>query len=266
MKIFKYWVAEKSRVEVYGEVKEITTYGGSNISVNDAALKARDKVELVKRKIQGETDIFEDYEVEIREEILKVLDDKTIITRNRYGAQVMNAESLMFLDIDKPKVTLGSLFKRSVPGGGKQQIFEMVKKVAATPKYAGFGFRVYETYQGARVIVTGRDFDARDGLTLDMMRDFNADPLYAAICRKQGCFRARLTPKPNRMKMKAYKVNFPREAVDIQFEGWLQAYEQASRSFSVCNFVEQIGTSHGTSEAIRLHDEMTGANLHLPLA
>jgi hypothetical protein len=98
------------------------------------------------------------------------------------------------------------------------------------------------------------------------MSDFNVDPLYAAICRTQGCFRARLTPKPWRMKMKAYKVKYPREGADLQFDQWLQGYEQASKGYSVCKFVENAGASHGTSEALRLHDEATGANLRLPLA
>jgi hypothetical protein len=265
MKIFKYWIAEKSRVEIQGELKEITTYGGSNLSLDDALLKAKDKMVKVIRKINGESDVFDDYEVEIREEILQVIDDHTIITRNRYGAQVMNAESLMFLDIDKPKPAgLGGLFKKSA-GSDKEKIFDMVRKLAANSKYAGLGFRIYETYQGARVIVTGRDFDARERSTLDMMNDFNTDPLYASICRKQGCFRARLTPKPYRMKMKAYKVKYPRE-MDIQFDNWLQTYEHESRGFSVCRFVEQTGSGSGSSEAVRLHDEMTGAGPHLPLA
>lgn len=266
MKIFKYWIAEKSRIEIQGEMKDLTTYGGSNISLDDAALRARDKMELVKRKINGEPDVFEDYVVEIREEILQVIDDKTIVTRNRYGAQVLNAENLMFIDIDKPKPAgLGGLFKKSA-GSDKEKIFEMVRKLAGNSKYAGLGFRLYETFQGARVIVTGRKFDPQEPFAMEMMREFNSDPLYASICRKQGCFRARLTPKPHRMKMKAYRVKYPREAVDIQFDNWLQTYEQAGKGFSVCNFIEQTGASHSVSEAIRFHDEMTGANLHLPLA
>jgi hypothetical protein len=266
MKIFKYWIAEKSRIEIQGEMKDLTTYGGSNLSPEDAALKAKDKMEKVRRKINGEDHIFDDYEVEIREEILQMVDDKTIITRNRYGAQVMNAESLMFLDIDKPKTSLGSFFKKSTPESNKERIFEMVRKQAESSKYAGLAFRMYETYQGARVIVTGRNFDARDRETQSLMGDFNVDPLYAAICRKQGCFRARLTPKPWRMKMKAYKVRYPRETLDIQFDAWLQTYEQASKDFSVCKFIGNAGTSHGASEAVRLHDEVTGASLRLPLA
>ena len=267
MKIYKYWTIEKSRVDIQGEMKDLTTYGGSNISLDDAALNARTKMEKVKRKIQGDRHVFDDYEVEIREEILQTLDDKTIITRNRYGAQVLNAEALLFLDIDKPKPAgLAGLFKKSTPEGDKERIFDMVRKQAESPRYAGLGFRIYETYQGARVIVTGRAFDARDRETQSLMNDFNVDPLYAAICRKQGCFRARLTPKPWRMKMKAYKVRYPGESADIQFDGWLQQYEQASKSFSVCRLIGNVGASHGASEAVRLHDDLTGASLRLPLA
>lgn len=266
MKIFKYWIAEKSRVEIYGEMKDITTYGGSNDSIDDAASKAKDKMEKVKRKINGERRIFDEYEVEIREEILKVIDDKAIITRNRYGAQVLNAESLMFLDIDKPKTSFGSLFKKSSPQQDKENIYEMVRKLAGGSKYSGLNFRIYETFQGARVIVLGKDFNPQDNATFSMMKEFNCDALYTSICRKQNCFRARLTPKPRRINLQSYKVRYPLETVDIQFENWLQNYERESRNYNVCKFIGQVGTSHFIPEAVRLHDELTGATSHLPLA
>lgn len=267
MKIFKHWTAEKRRVNIEGEEKEITTYGGSNISIEEAAIQAKEKMEKVIRKINGESGIFDDYQVEIREEILQTVDEKTIITRNRYGAQVMNAENLMFLDIDKPKASLGGFFKKSSPEQDKEKIFEMVRKLATSSKYEGLAFRLYETYQGARVIVLGKSFDPLERATQDMMNEFNCDKLYATICKKQGCFRARLTPKPYRIKMKAYKVNYPREGMDGAFGSWLQSYERESRNYSVCRFVEQIGAStFGTTEAVRIHDEVAGVAVHLPLA
>jgi len=266
MKIFKYWIAEKSKVEIYGEMKEITTYGGSNISIDDASIKAKEKMEKVKRKINGEKGIFDEYETEIREEILKVVDDHAIITRNRYGAQVLNAEKLMFLDIDSPKPSFGSLFKKSSPQQDKEKIFEMVRNLAASSKYSGLNFRIYETFQGARVIVLGKDFNPQDGATLGMMKEFNCDALYTAICRKQNCFRARLTPKPRRINMQSYKVKYPLEAVDIQFDHWLQGYERESRNFNVCKLIGQAGASQYIPEAVLLHDEITGATSHLPLA
>ncbi len=266
MKLFKYWASEKQKVKVWGEEKEITCYGGSNVSLEDAAVKAKEKMEMLKRKIGGDRSVFRDYEIEIREEILRTVDEKSIITRNRYGAQVLNAESLMFLDIDKPKTSLGGLFKKSDPQRDKAMIFEQIRKTAANPKYQGLGFRIYETFQGARVIVLGREFSTKDRSTYEMMRDFNCDALYVAICRKQGCFRARLTPKPYRMRMQSYKVRYPSDGNDSEFQSWLSIYEQSSRNFSVCNFVEQIGASQYAGEVVQLHDEITGVNVNQPLA
>ncbi len=268
MKIFQYWVKEKVKIQITGNTQEIFVYGGSNISLDDAALQTQYKAELIQRKINGERNPFEDYEVEIREELLKTLSDNIVVTRNRYGAQVLNAQNLLILDIDKPKSQgILGLFKKKSAAGEKERIFAMIREKAAKAQYAEFGFRVYETFQGARVIVTGRDFDARDDFTKALMKDFNTDALYAAICAKQGCFRARLTPKPSRIKIKNYRVNYPREAEDdIQFENWLQNYERVSRDFSVCRFIELLGRSYGASEAIRLHDDLSGAGANLPLA
>ena len=102
-----------------------------------------------------------------------------------------------------------------------------------------------------------------------MMDEFNCDPLYTTLCNKQGCFRARLTPKPYRMKMSPYKVNFPRdpkEGVDTEFQRWLAEYERESRNFSVCKFIAQIGTSQDMSEVVRLHDQITGIDYPQRLA
>lgn len=266
MKIFKYWTSEKQKVKISGEEKEITCYGGSNVSLEDAAVKAKEKMEKLKRKISGDRSVFKDYEVEIREEILQIVDDNSIITRNRYGARVLNAATLMFLDIDKPKALFGGLFKKSDPQQDKAKIFEQIRKTAASPKYKDLGFRVYETFQGARAIVLGKEFTTKDHTTYEMMNDFNCDSLYVAICRKQGCFRARLTPKPYRMKMQSYKVKYPSDGDDLEFQNWLSIYEQASRNFSVCKFVEQAGASQSVSDVVRLHDEITGAYMNQALA
>ncbi len=267
MKVFKFWTVEKQTILIDGRKEEITCYGGSNASVEDARRAAREKAEKIQRKIAGEKQLFEEYEVEIREEVLQAIDDHAVITRNRYGAQVLNVEKLMILDIDKPKAAggLGGLFKKRDQRSRKTEIFDMVRKLG-TSKYGQYGFRIYETYQGARVIVLGRDFDPRDDKTKKMMDEFNCDPLYTMLCIKQGCYRARLTPKPHRLRMRRYKVKFPREETDYQFEQWLAKYESASRSFSVCKFVEQVGAMHSLPEVVRLHDEVTGVGYSQRLA
>ncbi|MCL4527916.1 MAG: hypothetical protein M1282_00695 [Chloroflexi bacterium] len=266
MKLFKIWISEKGKIVIDGEEKEVVCYGGSNASVEEARSRAKEKIERLQRKINGDKRVLADYEVEIREEILQTIDDKSIITRNRYGAQVLNAENLMFLDIDKPKASFGSLFKKSDRQQDKAKIFELIRKLASSPKYSMFGFRLYETFQGARVIVLGKEFAPHDSATLSMMREFNCDPLYASICRKQNCFRARLTPKPYRMNMKAYKVQYPRDGEDVEFQKWLQNYEYQSRNFSTCKFIEHVGASHAVTEAVRVHDDITGTTVNLQLA
>jgi hypothetical protein len=266
MKIYKHWAVEKQKILIDGVEQLITCYGGSNTSIEDAHSRAKAKAEIIKRKIKGEKHLFDGYEAEIREEILEIIDDHSVITRNRYGAQVLNAETLLILDIDKPKTSLADIFRKKDAGQDKLKIFDMVRKLASTPKYQVYGFRIYETYQGARVIVLGKDFDPRHPDTRKIMNEFNCDALYMTLCQKQNCFRARLTPKPYRMKIRRYKVQYPREGDDAELRQWLAEYERESRNFSVCKFIEQAGARQYVDDVVRLHDEITGANFHQPLA
>lgn len=266
MKIYTYWVTEKQRILIDGTQQEITCYGRSNVSTEEARGKAREKAQKVQRKIAGEKHLFDEYEAEIREEILQIIDDHSAITRNRYGAQVLNAENLMILDIDKPRSSFADMFKKKDAASDKARIFDMVRKLAATPKYKDFGYRVYETYQGARVIVLGKSFDPRHPETKKMMDEFNCDPLYTRLCIKQACYRARLTPKPYRLNMRAYKVKFPRIGDDPEFQQWLANYQTESRNFSVCRLVDEIGTRHSLNDVIRCHDDLSGVNYRQSLA
>lgn len=266
MRIYRYWVIEKGVVHFPGEDKEIRCYGGSNVSEADAVVKAREKIELVQSKISGDRRAFDAYEAEIREEIVRVIDEKAIVTRNRYGAQVLNVQDMMIMDIDRPKMSLWNIFRGRSDARDKAGIVEQVRALSQKTAYRSCGFRIYETRRGIRVIVLGRHFDPQDSATMSMMKEFNCDSLYMLLCRRQACFRARLTPKPGRMKLRGYKVRYPRDAnAEAAFRQWLAGYEAASRDYSVCKFLGQIG--RGTvPEAVRLHDEITGINLERKLA
>jgi hypothetical protein len=268
MKLYHYWTLSKQTILIEGRPQEITCYGGSNVSVEDARRAAQEKAQKIQRKIAGEKHIFEDYESEIREEILQTIDARNVITRNRYGARVLNTEHMLILDIDQPKSATGGglmgLFKKKDTRPPKEQIFDMVRTLAAT-QYQNLAFRLYETFQGARVIVLGRDFDARDPQTKKLMNDFNCDPLYTLLCVKQGCFRARLTPKPSRMKFRGYKVKYPREGDDSEFQRWVSEYESVSRNFSVCKLIGQVGAGQ-VNDVVRLHDDVTGVGYPQRLA
>jgi len=269
MKIYQYWHTETVTTTIGAETFTLKGYGGSNSSEADARLRALEKIEYVKRKIAGHPPSSETYEAEIREEVVQRIDDTAIITRNRYGAQVLNVEKVLIMDIDHPpppKLSLGSFFRQPEALTDKEKIVASVRQLAQTKPYQGYCFRIYETHKGVRVIVLGQSFDPQAPETQAMMKAFNSDQLYRLLCKKQACFRARLTPKPSRMKLKSYKVQFPRAAqAEQEFRAWLKEYEAASRGFSVCKLVEQIGIG-ALPPAVRVHDELSGVNYPYRLA
>lgn len=269
MKIYQHWAVARAQWVIAGVEKQISCYGGSNRSLDDAQQQAQAHLQKIEAKIVGDKHVFDDYEVAIREEIIQVVTENAIITRNRYGAQVLNVADMLILDIDKPKPSLWHLFSNPVGdvAADKAKTIQMIKSLAAKPVYRAYGLRIYETAKGIRVIVLGKSFDPRAPETLQMMRDFNCDKLYQLLCTKQGCFRARLTPKPHRLKIVRYPVKFPRDSQsDVHYQSWLRIYESASQDFSTCQFVEQVGAYQVVPDVVRLHDQLTGSHLARPLA
>jgi hypothetical protein len=91
------------------------------------------------------------------------------------------------------------------------------------------------------------------------------------LCQAQECFRARLTPKPWRCNMAPPPWRYPwaNADVEIRYRSWEQRYEQASRSYTVCRLVKQLGPQeiHPDVEPIlALHDRLTGIEADRPLA
>ncbi|MGL4942276.1 MAG: hypothetical protein ACRC46_03690 [Thermoguttaceae bacterium] len=159
---------------------------------------------------------------------------QAFITRNHAGAEVLNARNVMFLDWDTPpkqesKQTLFHAIAR-----WWRQVFSQDRNFAVAeltsdaPYCPASGFwrerypwaadipelhafmskidslledwgtwsvRIYKTMAGYRGIVTHTLFDPTATTTLELMRDFNCDPLYIRLCEHQQSFRARLTPK-----------------------------------------------------------------------
>lgn len=213
-----------------------------------------------------------DYEAPICEEICETLDDHNVITRNRYGALVLNSEELLFLDIDYvlPRFgeLMGVLIGRPLPDV-KTRIFRKIEELAGKPEFEGIGFRVYETCRGVRLLLS---MNAKSMLRSPEMnplfRRFSADPLYQDLCVRQNCCRARLTPKPARIRMKTLmKFRFPyAEEEKEAIRQWLTEYEKKSEDFAVCRLAARYGKRF-TSPAIEFHDRITKAEARrLPLA
>jgi hypothetical protein len=119
--------------------------------------------------------------------------------------------------------------------------------------------------------VPSRDYDPAGREAQDLMKATGTDPWFVRLCLAQKSFRARLTPKPWRVGVKAPPGEYPREGETSQrFAEWLREYESASRGYATCRFLETVGKGglvggedHGLVE---LHDRATRADSTLPLA
>lgn len=266
MRLYRHWVKETSTIAVDGEPLEIHCYGRSNESISKAQDNARDQAVAIQKKVEGNRDVVDEYKVAIREEIIEEIDRHNIISRNRYGALVLNSENVVFVDIDQPRIGFWKRLFGNKNLTKKQQMLEMIEQQVSRGAYEGLGFRVYETHSGMRLIITGRKFTAGSPESRKLLREFNSDPLYAVLCSKQQCYRARLTPKPYRMRLKAHRINYPRTEQEQQVASqWIDGYAAASDRFATCKFVKALGHSR-SNDIIKRHDEMTKAHGTLRLA
>jgi len=266
MKLYRHWVKEAATIIVDGEPLEIHCYGRSNESIGAALDDAKVQAAAIQKKIEGNRSATNDYEVAIREEVVEEIDRHNIVSRNRYGALVLNSENVVFIDIDEPRIGFWKRLFGNKTLTKKQQMLEMIEQQVSRGAYDGLGFRVYETHSGMRLIITGRKFAAGSDESRKLLHAFNSDPLYAVLCAKQQCYRARLTPKPYRMRLKAHRVHYPRtEQEQRKTEQWIEGYDAASARFATCKFVKALGRSHN-NDIIKHHDKVTRAHESMTLA
>lgn len=267
MKTYKYWKREYSEVTARdGSRIEICGLGRSNSSEFDAASDAKARLGKVEARIGGaEPPETADYTVDIKEEVVKEMGPENIVTRNRYGALVLNTESVTIIDIDEHRKGFWEFlgFKKRE---NKPAIIEDLEKLVLKPEYSNLGFRVYETAKGIRLIVTnGYQDPSREGRAL--MKACHSDPLFATLCLRQKCYRARLTPKPQRIKQKAIKYRWPLEGEEIEAARlWIGEYEERSKNFAVCRYLKTLGRQNMPDDVVQFHDTETRAASGLPLA
>ncbi len=212
----------------------------------------------------------------VKEEILETIEGanpdepSAILTRNGYGAVVLNAARLLFLDIDFPRPTLGGKLRRLF-GGASLEDRRLAMLRAALRDQGGATFRIYRTAAGLRAIAVDRDFDPTGAEAQALMQATGTDRSFAHLCRVQKSFRARLTPKPWRCAIARPPRDFPRIEPDqiARFEAWLRDYERLSADHATCRFLETIGEGHPRGDArllVDLHDRLTRCQERLPLA
>lgn len=283
MRIYRFW---NCRCETINGVT-VHFRAGSNDSPEAAALLTEEKIALYRQFANGETpeakkaalrmklypagkDI---YEVPIFEELIRTVDDRNIITRNRYGALVLNSEDHAFLDIDfdayLPALGLKERFLQllgKVPRLSKAERLEQFIRQCINEKFPYTSFRLYRTANGFRLLTPAKG-DANSAVMAEIMQDFRCDALYMTLCAKQNCFRARLTPKPRRIKMKtALKFLWPPVPEQQSAkELWLKEYAACSEKYKSCSLVAEFGPPIN-SPVVGLHDEICKCGENLPLA
>lgn len=257
--------------------------GWSDVSEEEARRHARSRWKDILARVRGDGAPPDDYKVAVCEPIVRDLGAgplHAVITRNRYGALVLNCDRLCFIDIDRPKggagpgllANLWNKLRGKAPepvAGPEASLVERVRTVATA---AGLTIRVYRTHSGWRLVILNHTYDPASRDTEDLFRKFpQSDRLYRELCRKQDCFRARLTPKPWRIHAtgfpdKKYPRGFPwtDPAAANAAADWVSRYEAASAGRRTCELVGDFGR-HDPLPAIlsilAVHDELAGVGL-----
>lgn len=270
----KFWTRVEAR---RGDLSTVTT-GWSDSSREDAQSCAKRRAEnVLERLSRGATsEELERYaygeRTPLREEIIEERDagreSHVIVTRNRYGALVLNSERVMFIDIDDADHEVGFsggffgfLFGRKPdPAARRNAIQQLILEAIDTVQ--DLRCVLYRTKAGFRVLVLSKLFDPESEEALDILRKFGSDSLYVTLTKNQKCFRARLSPKPWRCGAGKPPSEFPRESpADAEsFARWLVAYNGASRGFSVCETVGEFGSGKPLPAALAvryIHDSMS---------
>ncbi len=261
----------------------------SDQSQEDARRQAEEAVQKLARRIAESGHPAERYgyaDRPLREPVLQSLEgadgsDLVLVTRNSYGALILNTASALFVDIDLPATTRaasgGGLLKRwfgrsATPSEPLLDPAAQARERAAAWAAArpGWGWRVYRTAAGLRLLATHAPFHPHDEAVAQVFEATGADPLYRRLCRLQESFRARLTPKPWRCRMEnPPRWPFRTERAEQAFGQWQSRYEAVSARHAVCRFEGTLGSETIHAELIpvvRMHDDLTRAQTDLPLA
>lgn len=202
------------------------------------------------------------------------------ITRNSYGCLVLNTAQVMFVDVDAPEQKssgLGGLFgglfgkKKVAPAENPLQTELLAKANQIVQKSPGWGWRVYKTRAGFRLLATHKLFDPADGEMDPVFDELGADPLYRHLCKSQKCYRARLTPKPWRCSVydKPPRWPWPDAKAEQHFKKWEAKYLSECEEWATCELIATLGNAEvnpAVQPIVAAHDEATRAESKLPLA
>ncbi|MGB3685517.1 MAG: hypothetical protein WA991_06810 [Ornithinimicrobium sp.] len=290
----QYWVSDRAEARAPdGRSVWLSAWGWSRVSMTQAAEVAAERLRLtVDRFGRGTKAPRDEYypRTALREPVLHQIHDGDVlaaeVSRNRYGAEVLNTDAVLIADVDFPERSaappvdqrrslLGKLFGRPAPEASAPDTSEAeraaLERVAA---FAGqndhFGTHVYRTFAGLRVIVTGSNALPTSPEAAEIMAALDTDPVYVTLCATHATYRARLTPKPWRVGRSALRLNWPYDNVHVEkaAQRWVADYEAKSAGHATCSHIASFGAEPSAIESrvLELHDQRTLARVELPLA
>ena len=215
------------------------------------------EVEQLRRRLRELNEQAEGYSVVVAEARLEELDEHNIITRNRYGVEVLNSADTCFLDVDTfpaglAERLLSLLGKRF---SDEERLLKTARRLCA--EHEQLAMRVYRTARGWRIMAEAPGLSPDSPLAQQLMKALHVDALYADLCRKQACWRARLTPKPHRAGMPcAYPHPAEPGELTAEAEEWLAAYRAKCEGMAVCRLVDTFGPAIH-SRVVQEHDART---------
>jgi hypothetical protein len=190
MHIPRYWVKGAHTAQSSsGKPVSFTCWHWSDASLDDARRKADERARSIALKLaaQQPLDRYGYGERPMREEVVQAVkspggSEVALVTRNAYGALVLNAEKAMFIDIDFDKKESGGglasafkgLFGKPAPGpeeSHRQRVVEWAQK------HPDLGLRIYRTFGGLRCLVTNATFDPQGGESRQILQELRSDPL-----------------------------------------------------------------------------------------
>lgn len=282
MYIPPYWAKETGEFfTAEGRTRHLAVWGWSDQGPAAARMEAAERLQRLGERVLAGRELQREYAYgsrPLREEIVETLGGKSgepsaIVTRNRYGALVLNTARVLFLDVDLPKLPLGRRLKRFLGLDRSDPVAEELDRLRERLERArnGATFRLYRTAAGFRALAIDREFDPAGSATEELMKRTGADPAFMHLCRLQESFRARLTPKPWRCRGPLPPGQHPREEPELRarFDDWLDGYHQASARFATCRYLETLGSGSVMRSAepiVALHDSATRCREPLPLA
>ncbi len=288
MKTARFWTKECQKLRCAdGVERALSARGWSDTSIEEAKGRALTRLKRSAEsfgKSSSNTNLknreYDYADSPLAEPVIETVTSQSgaplaIVTRNGYGARVLNTNSIMFVDLDLDQNPpgrgfLASLF-RGAPSRDELERPILAKIRGFFSKNGALGGRLYRTRGGMRLLLTSKQIVPNDAESRTIFSALNADPLYVKLCSSQQSYRARLTPKPWRCDCAKPPGSFPyiTEIQRQRFREWEEEYETVIKEYATCEQIGSFGSPHIATDIetiIKIHDRETGCTTGRQLA